>query len=144
MRQGPCFKSLPASQPSILHPLRFVVSSAFRIPTSYFFLFPLPHSDFRLRQVPLLPSQKQCMLTVAGFPVGGHPDGPFAGYRALMLANTATDAALRIHIRFLKPYLDLKPVSRPRGRFKRGFVVYLQSPFPVADDSSPAPVRSGR
>ena len=43
------------------------------------------------------------MLAVAGFSVGCHPDGPFAGNRTLMLANAAADAALGIDIRPLEP-----------------------------------------
>ena len=61
-----------------------------------------------------------------------------------MLANTATDASCRIHIRSLKPYLNLNQASRWWERFKRSFFVHFQTPFPVADDSTPAAVRSGR
>jgi hypothetical protein len=102
-------------------------------PSSHFFLFYLQSS-----------SQYQRMPTVPGLPVGRHPDGPLAGNRTLMLANTATDASFRIHIRSLKPYLNLNPASRRRGRFKRRFVLHFQPPLPVADDSSPAAVGSGR
>ena len=83
------------------------------------------------------------MIAIAGFSVGRYPDCPFSGDRTFMLAYSATDASLRINIRYLKPDQDLQPASGREGRLKRNGTVHLQPSFPVADDAAPWAV-SGR